>query len=205
MNATVGMIGLGIMGSAISTNLLAAGFEVVGRDIDSDRQDAFVTKGGMAAPTPRAVAEATDLILLSLPSISAFEDVVMAEDGLASARRDGLVVVEMSTLPIGVKERGRDALAFVGTTLLDCPLSGTGTQAVNKDLVVYASGDPAAIERCPQVFDGFARSHFNLGEFGNGSRMKFVANLLVAVHNVAAAEAFVLGMKAGSTPRRFTR
>jgi 3-hydroxyisobutyrate dehydrogenase-like beta-hydroxyacid dehydrogenase len=84
--------------------------------------------------------------------------------------------------------------------LLDCPLSGTGAQARTKDLSVYASGDEGAYRKAVPVFEGFARSHYYLGEFGNGSKMKFVANLLVAIHNVAAAEAFVLGMKAGLDP-----
>jgi 3-hydroxyisobutyrate dehydrogenase-like beta-hydroxyacid dehydrogenase len=85
--------------------------------------------------------------------------------------------------------------------MLDCPLSGTGAQAVTRDLSVYASGDAQACARCAPVFAGFARSQHYLGEFGNGSKMKFVANLLVAIHNVSAAEAFVLGMKAGLDPQ----
>ena len=87
-------------------------------------------------------------------------------------------------------------------TLLDCPLSGTGAQAVTRDLAVYASGEEAAFGRCREIFAGFARATHYLGAFGNGSRMKFVANLLVAVHNVAAAEAIVLGTKAGLDPQR---
>ena len=85
--------------------------------------------------------------------------------------------------------------------LLDCPLSGTGAQARTGDLSVYASGDKAAYAKTVPVLKGFSRSQYYLGEFGNGSKMKFVANLLVAIHNVAAAEAFVLGMKAGLDPK----
>src|SRR5207249_10107755 len=85
-------------------------------------------------------------------------------------------------------------------TLLDCPLSGTGAQARVKDLAVYASGQRSAYRRCIPVFEGFARTHFFLGRFGAGSKMKFLANLLVAIHNVSAAEALVLGMKAGLDP-----
>ena len=84
--------------------------------------------------------------------------------------------------------------------LLDTPLSGTGAQAVNRDLVVYASGDSAAIASLGDVFEGFSRAQYDLGAFGNGSRMKFVANLLVAIHNVATGEAFALGLKAGLEP-----
>jgi len=85
--------------------------------------------------------------------------------------------------------------------MLDCPLSGTGAQAARKDLAVFASGDKDAYEKCIPVFKGFSRVIYYLGEFGNGSKMKYVANLLVAIHNVSAAEAFVLGMKGGLDPQ----
>ncbi len=197
MTMTVGMVGLGIMGSAMSSNLLAAGFAVTGCDIDQGRIDDFTAKGGTSAASPReAVAEA-DVAILSLPSVAAFEDVVAGPDGLAESGRHGLAVVETSTLPIPVKARARDTLAEAGIALMDCPLSGTGAQAVTKDLAVYASGETADYERCVPVFEGFARAHYHVGAFGDGSRMKFVANHLVAIHNVAAAEAFVLGIKAG--------
>jgi len=84
--------------------------------------------------------------------------------------------------------------------LLDCPISGTGAQAKTKDLVVYASGDTSSIAALKPLFADFAREAHDLGAFGNGTRMKFVANLLVAIHNVAAAEAFVLGIRAGLEP-----
>ncbi len=197
MTSTVGMVGLGIMGSAMSSNLLAAGFAVAGCDIDPGRIGDFIANGGTAAASPgEAVADA-DVAILSLPSIAAFEDVVGGSGGLASSGRSGLAVIETSTLPIAVKERARDSLAEAGIALMDCPLSGTGAQAVTKDLAVYASGEAADYQRCVPVFEGFARAHYHVGGFGDGSRMKFIANLLVAIHNVAAAEAFVLGMKAG--------
>src|SRR5690606_31602305 len=95
------------------------------------------------------------------------------------------------------KQRNHDLLAKAGITMLDCPLSGTGAQAATGDLAVYASGHADAYESCRAAFAGFARVSHYLGAFGNGSRMKLVANLLVAVHNVAAAEAVVLGLRAG--------
>ena len=84
--------------------------------------------------------------------------------------------------------------------LLDCTLSGTGAQARVKDLIVYASGDRKSCRRVATVLEGFARAHYYVGAFGAGSKMKFVANLLVAIHNVAAAEAMVLAMKSGLDP-----
>jgi 3-hydroxyisobutyrate dehydrogenase-like beta-hydroxyacid dehydrogenase len=127
-------------------------------------------------------------------------DVIQGPEGLLESGRSGLILIESSTLAIADKLAAQAAGARA-LVMLDCPLSGTGAQAANKDLVVYASGDTAAIARCRSVFDGFARSHHDLGVFGNGSKMKFVANLLVAIHNVAAAEAMVLGMKSGLDPQ----
>jgi 3-hydroxyisobutyrate dehydrogenase-like beta-hydroxyacid dehydrogenase len=109
-------------------------------------------------------------------------------------------VIETSTLPLRVKEEARGKLDARGATLVDCPLSGTGVQARAKDLVVYASGDRAACRRVAPVLAVFTRAQYYVGPFGAGSKMKFVANLLVAVHNVAAAEALVLAMKAGLDP-----
>ena len=200
----VGMLGLGIMGHAMSVNLLAAGFEVVGFDISSERRDALRDAGGTPAGSPRAVAEAAEVIISVLPSVKALDDVVLGDQGILAAGRGDRTLVEASTLPLEDKLRVRDAAAG-RLTMLDCTLSGTGAQAAVKDVLVYASGDSAAIASCGAIFDGFARAHHDLGEFGNGTRMKFIANLLVAIHNVAAAEAFVLGMKAGLDPETIYR
>ena len=196
-DTVVGVVGLGIMGSAISANLLDAGIAVVGYDVVAEKLDALSARGGRAASSARDVAEQAPIVLLSLPSVAALDATIGAEDGLIASRRRGLIVIETSTLPIADKQRGHDALGEAGMILLDCPLSGTGAQAASRDVAVYGSGDKAAYEACVPVFEGFARAHYYLGGFASGSRMKFVANLLVAIHNVAAAEAFVLGMKAG--------
>jgi len=200
----VGLLGLGIMGSAMAPNLIAAGFTVVGFDVSAERQAAFAASGGWVATSPRAVADAADVVISVLPSAQALQDVIHGADGILAANGGGRVLIEASTLPLEDKLRARDASA-PRLTVLDCPLSGTGAQAAVKDLLVYASGDTDAIARCRDVFAGFARAVHDLGEFGNGSRMKFVANLLVAIHNVAAAEAFVLGMKAGLDPEAIYR
>lgn len=201
---TIGLLGLGIMGSAISRNLLSAGFAVAGFDVSCDRLAAFAVAGGRRAASPADLALCADIIISVLPSVSALDDVILGADGLLAAGRNGLILIEASTLPIEDKQRLR-AAALPALTMLDCPLSGTGAQAVTKDLLVYASGDTAAIARCVSVFEGFARAHHDLGVFGNGSKMKFIANLLVSIHNVAAAEAFVLGMKAGLDPQAIYR
>ena len=200
MNQKIGVVGLGIMGSAISANLLKAGFTVIGYDILPESVQTLESHGGSGAASVRELAEASDVVITSLPSVAALQEVVSGPDGFLTAAKKGLIVVEVSTFPIAAKQEAFDLLKKTGTVMLDCPLSGTGAQAVTKDLAVYASGDRRSCEKCQPVFDGFARVNYYVGEFGTGSKMKFIANLLVAIHNVASAEAFVLGKKAGLDP-----
>ncbi|MDA0240140.1 MAG: NAD(P)-dependent oxidoreductase [Proteobacteria bacterium] len=198
---TVGVVGLGIMGSAFSTHLLKSGFSVVGFDVLADKLAQFETKGGKVVGSPQEVAEEADIVLTSLPSVAAFHGVFSGDDGLAAAGNEKLIVLECSTLTIADKIAGRDAIAAAGGTVLDCPISGTGSQAAAKDISVYISGDEDAYKTVVPVIEGFSRSQHYVGEFGNGSKMKFVANHLVHIHNVATAEAMVLGMKAGLDPQ----
>ena len=191
---TIGVIGLGIMGSAMAANLARAGFRVYGFDIAAPARNALRKAGGLPLASAARVAEQAPVMITSLPSAEALQAVAR------EVSEKGAVLIETSTLPIEEKERARDTLAKKGVTLLDCPLSGTGAQARAKDLVVYASGDKKGFEKAKPFMPGFSRAHYYLGEFGNGSKMKFVANLMVAIHNVSAAEAFVLGMKAGLPP-----
>src|SRR3954471_21554801 len=140
----VGMIGLGIMGSAMSHNLLRAGFPVVGYDVSDLARKAHEKAGGKAAKSVAEVAKAADTIITSLPSYKALAGV--AEE-LGAATSKNHVVIETSTMPIAVKESARDAVAKSGAILLDCPLSGTGAQARAKDLLIYVSGERAAYDR----------------------------------------------------------
>ena len=194
---TVGMIGLGIMGSAMSYNLLRAGIRVVGYDVAPGARRAHKRAGGVPVKSVREVARRAGIVVTSLPSARALAEVA-AE--LARSAKRHTVVVETSTLPIEAKAAARDALARRGVILLDCPLSGTGAQARAKDLLIYVSGERSAYRKIAPVLPGFTSAAFYVGPFGAGSKMKFVANLLVAIHNVAAAEAMVLGMKAGLDP-----
>ena len=147
------------------------------------------------------VANQSDVVITSLPSIESFHQVMTGKEGLKEAKKDGLIIIECSTLPIEEKQAAHDALEEVGSILMDCPISGTGAQAINKDLSVYVSGEKIALDKCETILNGFANSIFYVGEFGNGSKMKFVANHLVHIHNVASGEAMVLGMKAGLDPK----
>jgi putative dehydrogenase len=196
---TVGVVGLGIMGGAIARNLAAAGWRVLGYDIDAARTREAAAAGVETTASAGSLAATAPAIITSLPTPAALDQTV---DAIVTAKPPRRVVVEASTFALDDKARAEAALRAGGHVLLDCPLSGTGAQAKTKDLVIYASGDTASIAALKQLFADFSRQTHDLGAFGNGTKMKFVANLLVAIHNVATAEAFVLGMKAGLDPRQ---
>jgi len=184
----VGVIGLGIMGSAMAASLLRSGFRVHGYDVLAERRASLKKAGGFPCKSVSEVSSKAKIIITSLPSAAALHKVSRQLKG---------IVIETSTLPIADKVKAEFVLGKRKSILLDCPLSGTGAQARSGDLVVYGSGDKAAFQKTLPVLKGFSRAQYFVGEFGNGSRMKFVANLLVAIHNVSAAEAFALGVKAG--------
>jgi 3-hydroxyisobutyrate dehydrogenase-like beta-hydroxyacid dehydrogenase len=159
----------------------------------------MAAEGVLIGTSAANAAQGCSVALSSLPSVAALEATV---DALVAAPQRGLVVAEASTFPIDAKDAARERLAGAGITLLDCPISGTGAQAALRDLAIFGSGDDAAYLRCHRVFTAIARVTHYLGAFGNGSRMKFVANLLVAVHNAATAEAMVLGVQSGLDPHK---
>jgi 3-hydroxyisobutyrate dehydrogenase/glyoxylate/succinic semialdehyde reductase len=198
MDKTVGIVGLGIMGSAIARNLVERGWRVIGFDIDAARCAELALANVTIADHPGEVARGAPVIMTSLPGPAAVEEVARR---IAGAGLPSRIVVELSTLAIADKLRFEAILTAAGHIALDCPLSGTGAQARDRDLVVYASGDSAAIARCADLFADFARQSADLGAYGNGSRMKFIANHLVAIHNVATAEAMLLAQRAGLDPK----
>jgi 3-hydroxyisobutyrate dehydrogenase-like beta-hydroxyacid dehydrogenase len=189
------------MGSAMAANLLRGGYRVVGYDVLEKRRRDLRRAGGEAVDSCREVGSKAGVIICSLPSSVAL---LRTADELADTARPH-IVIETSTLPIAVKESARRRLASEGTVLLDCPLSGTGSQARTKDLVVYASGDRRSYQKITTVLNAIARAYYHVGPFGAGMKTKMVANLLVAIHNVAAAEALALARKAGLDPKTTLR
>src|SRR5580658_6822518 len=196
--SAVGVVGLGIMGGAFAENLHAAGWRVIGYDIAPARRRALARIGVEIAADAGELARQAPTIILSLPKPGALAATVAT---IAKAKVPRRVVIEASTFKLEDKAAAEAALRKAGHVLLDCPVSGTGIQAKARDLVIYASGGSAEIKKLRPLFADFTRAVHDLGEFGNGSRMKYVANLLVAIHNVASAEAMVLGIKAGLPPQ----
>lgn len=191
----VGMIGLGQIGLPIATNLMKAGFEVTG--YRRGDKSALVAAGGKAAATAREVAEQCEIVVSCLPDSAALESIVSGPEGLAAAKKRDLILIELSTLPIPVKEAQANALKQANGIMLDCAISGVPRMVQNRQGVVFVSGDRAAYDQSKPVLDGFSEKVFFLGPFGFGTKIKLIANHLVSLNIMATAEAMALGLKAG--------
>lgn len=199
---SVAILGLGIMGSALARHLIEGGFSVSGFDPDAHAAQRAADAGVVVAPTADEAAQGVGCVMTSLPSEAALASTVDALTSGYPVGDEKPVLVELSTLSLESKTAAHDRLSECGIDMLDCPVSGTGAQAQTKDIVLYASGDKTAFTLCRPLFEAVARESFFLGDFGNGTRMKFIANLLVAVHNVASAEALALARKSGLDPQQ---
>ena len=191
----VGVVGLGAIGFPLANNLLAAGFDVVGCNRSGSPE--LEKSGGTWTASPAEVVRQCDIVITVLPNEAALRAVFDGPDGLDAPQKEGLIVIELCTLPIDVKQWAADRLAEAGGIMLDCPISGYPALVEARQAIIFVSGDKEAAEAATPVFDGCTDKHVYLGEFGTSSKLKFVANLLVGVHMVATAEALALAEKAG--------
>ncbi|MFN0300706.1 MAG: NAD(P)-dependent oxidoreductase [Burkholderiales bacterium] len=200
---TIGVIGLGIMGGAMAEALLAAGHRVVGYDVAPSANARLRKAGGRGLASAGAVAQNADILITSLPSTAALDDAVTKIAAAKRGRRSAqLVVIEMSTLPVADKERAEEMLGKAGAVMLDCPISGTAARMKERSWSIYVSGPTAACERADPILAVFADLRPNVGPFGHGTKMKLVANHLVAIYNVAYGETMTFARKMGLNSKR---
>ena len=197
MSVTVGVIGLGPMGGNIAGNLLKNKFSVIGFDILPDRMAALDELGLEKAASVTEVAERADVLISSLPNAGALEIVV---EGVLGHDKPGQILIECSTLTIEQKLAAHEKVTAGGMVFLDSPISATPPMLAKMMASIYVSGDESAYNSVQSVLKGFTATSFYVGDVGNGSRMKFLANYLVHVHVTAAAECIVMGQKAGLDP-----
>jgi L-threonate 2-dehydrogenase len=191
----VGMIGLGQMGLPIARNLVERGFEVAGYRRHASPE--LTAAGGVSVATAAAAAEHADVLLSILPGPADVEEIVCGPDGTLATMRPGTVHIEMSTIDVERKGRVADAVRRRGGDLLDCPISGSPGMVAPRLATTFVSGDPASVERVTAVLDAISGPWVYTGAFGTGARLKYIANLLLAAHTVAAAEAMVLARHSG--------
>ena len=191
----VGVIGLGKMGLPIARNLMERGFGVIGyrRSGSPELSDA----GGIVAGSAAEVAAGADVLLSVVPDAEAVEEVIGGPSGTLKALRPGTIHIEMSTIDVPRKTRLRDEVQAKGGDLLDCPISGSPGMVAPRLATTFASGDPASVGKVSAVLDAISGPWVYTGEFGTGAQLKYIANLLLAVHTVAAAEAMALARRSG--------
>ncbi|HEV2055292.1 MAG TPA: NAD(P)-dependent oxidoreductase [Methylomirabilota bacterium] len=193
----VGIVGLGLLGSAIASRFIKAGHVVVGFDILPARVTALTALGGKAAPSAAAVAQSAEAVCTLLPSLAAAETAVLGRDGILAGARPGLTVIQMSTISPALTERLAREVTGKGLGFLDCPVSGTTSMIERGDGSFFVGGERALYDRWRPVLEFALPRVVHVGRVGQAMTLKLVANLLVALHSAAAAEALTLARRAG--------
>ncbi|HUG38323.1 MAG TPA: NAD(P)-dependent oxidoreductase [Candidatus Limnocylindrales bacterium] len=195
---TLGFVGLGAMGSRLVTRLLAAGFSVVGYNRTPDKARDLVASGLTLRPSPRAVAEASDVVFSMVTDDDAIRGIALGEDGILAGLRAGAVYVEMSTVsPTVIREVG-EAVAGRGAQMLDIPVSGSTITVERGEASFMVGGDPGALERVrPYLAAMGSGGVTHVGDLGLAKTMKIAINLGLAVQMVAFSEAVLLAEKSG--------
>ena len=191
----VGVIGLGKMGLPIAMNLMSRGFQVTGYCRRGSPE--LAQAGGAVAASAAEAAAQADVILSIVPDAEAVEEVIAGPAGTLTAPKPGTVHIEMSTIDVDRKARLRDRVRSQGGDLLDCPISGSPGMVAPRLATTFASGDKASVDQVAGVLDAISGPWVYTGAFGTGAQLKYVANLLLAVHTVAAAEAMALARRSG--------
>ncbi len=195
-----GFVGLGRLGLPLAVRMLNAGTRIVG--CARGRSQEFVAAGGAIAGdgSVRAVAEAADVIFSCLPTKESLEDAILGLDGVLSAPGPVPIVVEMSTIPLDAKRRLRDEIIGRGGDMLDCPVSGTPMMAETGHAVIYSSGTEATYHRVADTIRQASPNGQFVGDFGEATKLKYVAQILVFTHISAAAEAMAFARVIGLDP-----
>ncbi len=203
MNGRIGLVGLGLVGTAIAESLLARRFEVIGFDISSERIDHFSKLGGTPAASPAELAGRVKHVILSLPDTNAVEHVVEGEGGLMEAGRLPAYIIDTTT---GDPERTislASGLEQKGICFLDATISGSSEQVKSRQAVFMVGGAKEAFDKCKAIFDALAGKVFYLGPSGSGSKAKLASNLILGLNRLALAEGLVFAEKLGFDPEAF--
>ena len=192
----VGFIGLGVMGGPMALNLIKAGHELVVTDIDRAKAEPHIARGACWADDPRAVAEAVEIVLTSVPGPPQVEAVANGDRGLIAGLSAGQVWADMTTnRPTLVRALG-EKVAARGATMIDAPVTGAVDGARNGQLTIFVGGDGAAQQRCAPLFAAMGRAIAS-GALGHGNVVKLVTNQLWFTHARILGEGLALGTKAG--------
>jgi 3-hydroxyisobutyrate dehydrogenase-like beta-hydroxyacid dehydrogenase len=197
----VAVVGVGLLGSAVASRLLAGGFAVAGYDSRPDQLRALAARGLAAAPSPKDAVSGADAIFTVLPSLETVESVILGPGGVLASMPRSATILQMSTISPTLTRRLGEAAAAAGVGYLDTPMSGTSAMVERGDCTIFAGGDASLVDACRPVFAAIAKRTVHVGPLGSASLAKLATNLLVALNTAAVAEALVLGAKGGLAPQ----
>jgi len=197
MIETISYLGLGTMGSGMASNLLKAGYELTVWNRNAEKCEPFARKGARVADTPADAVRDVDLVMYSLSSDQAVEEVVFGAKGILSGIKEGQIAIDMSTVPPATSLRELEAYGKRGVDFLDAPVFGSKRESADAKLWILAAGNKAIFENVKPVLEHLGQSVHYFGKNGNAAVMKLVGNLIVALELEALAEGLVLAQKAG--------
>jgi 3-hydroxyisobutyrate dehydrogenase-like beta-hydroxyacid dehydrogenase len=196
----IGIIGVGLLGSAVASRLLNAGFEVTGFDTRPEQMKALQSRGLKPARSIAEAAADADAVFTILPSLASVEKVLIGTGGLVETAPAGATLIQMSTVSPELTRRLADCAAAKGLVFLDTPMSGTSVMVERGDCAIFVAGDRGRAEACRPIFDAIAKKTHYVGDVGAATLAKLATNLLVGVNTAALAETLVLGAKGGLDP-----
>jgi 3-hydroxyisobutyrate dehydrogenase-like beta-hydroxyacid dehydrogenase len=203
MAGKVGLVGLGLVGTALAESLLARQFKVVGFDIDAQRRADLEKSGGLWANGPAEIAGRVKRVILSLPDTDAVEQVVEGPEGLLAAHSLPAYIIDTTTGDPDRTTALAARLAQKGIAFLDATISGSSEQVRKREAVFMVGGNKGAFEKCKDIFDALAQKVFYLGPSGCGSKAKLASNLILGLNRLALAEGLVFAEKLGLDLRAF--
>ena len=197
---SVAIVGVGLLGGAVASRLLAAGFRVTGHDTSSEALALHEAQGLRVAPTVAAAAADADALFTVLPTPDVVETVWRGKGGLLETAPKRTVLLQMSTIDPAHSRRLAEAATASGHRFLDTPISGASRMVARGEGTIFVGGDAATAEDCRPLFEAIARKTVHVGPAGAASVAKLAANLIGGVSALALAEALVLGAKSGVEP-----
>jgi len=194
---SLGLIGLGLLGSAIAERLLASGYAVVGYDIDAARRGALQSLGGEAVPCATAVATACRVVVLSLPTSAIVWEVVQQ---LQPQVAKGGLIIDTTTGDPHDTERTAAWLQGRHIDYVDATIAGSSEQVRQRAVIAMLGGEPSPVARSRPILEAFSKQVFHVGRCGSGARMKLVVNLVLGLNRAVLAEALALANHCGMDP-----
>jgi 3-hydroxyisobutyrate dehydrogenase len=202
MSTRVAFIGMGIMGLPMAGHLLAAGHRVTVNTRTKAKAEPILAKGAAWADSPRQAADGAEVVFVCVTDTPDVKDVLLADDGVIVAARDGMIVVDHSTISPSATREMAGELAKKGSTLLDAPVSGGDVGARNATLSIMVGGDEAAFRKVEPLLKTMGKTITHCGPSGTGQLTKLVNQILVSVTNLAVSEALVFARKNGLDAQR---